>query len=176
MISRPQDGTVHLSAVDGHGNMAAVTLTHGDTLGARVTVDGLGLVLGHGMSRFDPRPGHPNSPGPGKRPLNNMCPTIVLRDGRAVLALGGTGGRKIPNSVLDVLVRYAGADATMKSAMAAPRLHTEGDVKLTLETGWPSDQAEFLKASGYTVQTGPSAVVSAVSFDPESGKSIAATR
>jgi gamma-glutamyltranspeptidase/glutathione hydrolase len=173
---RPQDGTVHLSAVDGRGNMAAVTLTHGNTLGARVTVDGLGLVLGHGMSRFDPRPARPNSPGPGKRPLNNMCPTIVLRDGNAVLALGGTGGRKIPNSVFDVLVQYAGLGASMEEAIAAPRLHTEGDVKLTLETGWPSDEAEFLKMSGYTIQTGPAAVVSAVSFDPETGECIAAAR
>ena len=174
--SRPQDGTVHLSAVDGHGNMAAVTLTHGNTLGARVTVEGLGLVLGHGMSRFDPRPGHPNSPGPGKRPLNNMCPTIVLRGGNAVLALGGTGGRKIPNSVFEVLARYGGLDVSMEKAMAAPRLQTEGDLKLTLETGWPSDEAKLLETMGYAIQTGPSAVVSAVSFDPETGECGAATR
>lgn len=174
--SRPQDGTVHLSAVDGHGNMAAITLTHGNTLGARVTVDGLGLVLGHGMSRFDPRPGHPNSPGPGKRPLNNMCPTIVLRDGHGVLALGGTGGRKIPNSVFEVLARYGGRNASMKEAMAAPRLQTEGDLKLVLEAGWPAEEAKFLETLGYAVQSGPSAVVSAVSFDPETGECSAATR
>jgi gamma-glutamyltranspeptidase/glutathione hydrolase len=141
-----------------------------------VTVDGLGLVLGHGMSRFDPRPGHPNSPGPGKRPLNNMCPTIVLRDGNAVLALGGTGGRKIPNSVFEVLARYGGLDDSMEKAVAVPRLQTEGDLKLTLETGWPSDEGKFLEALGYAVQTGPSAVVSAVSFDPETGGCNAATR
>jgi gamma-glutamyltranspeptidase/glutathione hydrolase len=60
-------------------------------------VDGLGLILGHGMSRFDFHPAHPNAPGPGKRPLNNMCPTVVLRDSTPFLALGAAGARTIVN-------------------------------------------------------------------------------
>src|SRR5439155_1135034 len=86
--------------------LEALALMHGGSFGACVTVAGLGLTLGHGMSRFDPRPGHPNAPGPGKRPLHNMCPTVVLKDGRPVLALGGRGGRKIPNAVFEVLVHF----------------------------------------------------------------------
>ncbi len=39
-------------------------------LGACVTVDAFGLTLGHGMTRFDPNPDHPNAPRPGKRPLH----------------------------------------------------------------------------------------------------------
>ena len=89
--------------------MAASTLTHGGNFGARVSVPGLGLTLGHGMSRFEPRPGHPNSPGPGKRPLHNMCPTIVLRDGQPVLALGARGGRQIPNAVFEALTQFVGS-------------------------------------------------------------------
>ena len=82
---RSAHGTVHLSAVDGQGMMVALTLTHGGSFGACVTVDGLGLILGHGMSRFDPRTGKSNSPGPGKRPLHNMCPCVVLRDGQPLV-------------------------------------------------------------------------------------------
>ena len=95
---RTAGGTVNLSAVDAQGNMAVITLTHGDSFGARVTVDGLGLLLGHGMSRFEPAPGKLNSIAPGKRPLDNMCPSIVLKGGRPVVALGGVGGRRIPNA------------------------------------------------------------------------------
>ncbi|MHC4404693.1 MAG: gamma-glutamyltransferase family protein, partial [Planctomycetota bacterium] len=91
--ARNHDGTCHLSAADHAGNLVAMTLTHGGGFGAQVTVDGLGLILGHGVSRFDPTPGHPNSPGPRKRPLHNMCPTVVLAHGRPVMALGGRGGR-----------------------------------------------------------------------------------
>ncbi|MBO0697366.1 MAG: gamma-glutamyltransferase, partial [Zavarzinella sp.] len=65
---RPAGGTIHLNVFDAAGMAVAITLTHGNGFGAQVTVDGLGLVLGHGMSRFDPRPGRANSVGPGKRP------------------------------------------------------------------------------------------------------------
>src|SRR6185436_7087856 len=82
-------GTTNISACDRQGNLIAITLTHGGGYGARVSVAELGMVLGHGMSRFDPRPGLPNSPGPGKRPITNMCPMIVTRDGVARFAVGG---------------------------------------------------------------------------------------
>lgn len=173
---RPADGTIHLSAVDSKGMMVALTLTHGGAFGAQVAVDGLGLVLGHGMSRFDPRPNHPNCPGPGKRQLHNMCPTVVLRDGRPVLALGGRGGRRIPNAIVEVLAHYVGHDASMEDAVAAARMHTEGGLKLTLETKWRDTDVDHLRQLGYTIERGPSAVVSAVTRDPKSGTCRAMTR
>jgi gamma-glutamyltranspeptidase/glutathione hydrolase len=167
---RSAGGTVHLSAVDRDGMMVALTLTHGGSFGAQVTVDGLGLTLGHGMSRFDPRPDHPNAPGPGKRPLHNMCPTVVLRDARPVLALGGRGGRKIPNAVFAVLAQGVGRNGTPSEAMIAPRLHTEGGLRVELENGWPEAEADRLRKAGYTVARGPSAVVSTVWRNPKTGE------
>jgi gamma-glutamyltranspeptidase/glutathione hydrolase len=164
---RPAGGTVHLSAADGRGNWAALTLTHGNAFGAQVTVPGLGLTLGHGMLRFEPRPKHPNSPGPGKRPLHNMCPTIVLRDGKPVAALGGRGGRKIPNAVFLVLAEFVGRGRAPDDALAAPRLHTEGGLAVELEPAWPDAEAARLKDVGYTVKRAASAVVSAVWADPK---------
>lgn len=169
-------GTIHLSVADDRGMMVALTLTHGGLFGAQVAVPGLGLFLGHGMSRFDPRPKHPNAPGPGKRPLHNMCPTIVVRHDRPVLALGGTGGRRIPNAVFDVLTQYVGRGAEMEDALAAPRLHTEGDLALTLEASWPEADAAYLKQLGYTIRTGPSANIHAVTVDPKTGACRAASR
>lgn len=173
---RPHVGTVHLSCVDAHGNMAALTLTHGNAFGARVTVEGLGLTLGHGMSRFDPRPDHPNAPGPGKRPLHNMCPTVVLRDGRPVLALGGAGGRKIPSAVFNVLLHFVGLGATMKTAIAEPRVHTEGNLDLTAERKWPEAEIESFTAIGFKIQQGSCAVASAVALEPKTGAIHAAAR
>jgi gamma-glutamyltranspeptidase/glutathione hydrolase len=155
-------GTVHLSAVDANGMMASMTLTHGEAFGARVTVDGLGLILGHGMSRFDPRPGRPNSPGPGKRPLHNMCPTVVLHGAEGDLALGAAGGRKIPNTIFDVLVNYVGRDLSLDKAIKAPRMHTEGGMDLILEASWPEKVVRSLTGMGYRVKKGPGARVSAV--------------
>lgn len=166
---RGADGTIHLSAVDASGMMVALTLTHGGSLGAQVTIAGLGLVLGHGMSRFDPRPRHPNAPGPGKRPLHNMCPTIVFREGKPVLTLGARGGRRIPNTVLDVLLARIGENQPLKQAVATPRLHTEGDMRVTMEARWPGVDVKSLKEIGFIVNTGPGAVLHAIERDARSG-------
>lgn len=175
VTSRPDQGTIHLSAADAQGNFAAVTLTHGGAFGARVTVPGLGLTLGHGVSRFEPRAGHPNSPGPHKRPLNNMCPTVVMKGGRAVAAVGGRGGRKIPNAVGDVLLQLVARQRQLADAIAQPRLHTEGTLAISLERMWPAELAEEMKRRGYQVATANSATVSAVARDG-SGLLVAAMR
>lgn len=158
---RAADGTIHLCAVDKAGMMVALTLTHGEAFGARVMVPGLGLLLGHGMSRFDPQPGRPNSPAPGKRPLHNMCPTIVLKHGKPVLALGGTGGRRIPNAILATLAAYVGRDASMQEAVAAARWHTEGDQTLSADARVAEGNITYMRQLGYDVQRGSVATIQA---------------
>jgi gamma-glutamyltranspeptidase/glutathione hydrolase len=164
---RTAGGTIHLNAVDASGLAVSLTLTHGESLGARVTVDGLGLVLGHGMSRFDPRPGRPNSPGPRKRPLHNMCPTIVTKNDKPVLAIGATGGRRIVSGLTNVLARYVGEKKPLAEAVKAPRLHTEGGLALTAEEGWA---AEEFKKLGYTVAKGAVSSLSAIELDRSGDK------
>jgi gamma-glutamyltranspeptidase/glutathione hydrolase len=175
VTTRPDQGTISLSAADKHGNLVALTLTHGGSFGARVTVPGLGLTLGHGMSRFDPHPGHPNAPGPHKRPLHNMCPTIVAKSGRPQFAVGGRGGRKIPNAVAEVLLQLVARGKTLEQAVAAPRLHTEGTLTINPERTWPAEQLEALKQRGYTVTPMASATISAVSTS-EMGRFVTAMR
>ena len=174
--TREQNGTVHISCVDAAGNMVAMTLTHGVNFGARVTVDGLGLILGHGMSRFDPNPGHPNSPGSRKKPLHNMCPTIVTRDGKPVLAIGGRGGRRIPSAIVDVLVNYVGLDRPMEESINAPRMVTQGGLTVQCDDKWTEEGKEYLAKVGYEVSNAQSARMSAAAFNPSSGATKAVWR
>jgi gamma-glutamyltranspeptidase/glutathione hydrolase len=176
VTSRPDQGTIHLSAADRQGNFAAWTLTHGGAFGARVTVPGLGLTLGHGMSRFDPHPGHPNGPGPHKRPLHNMCPTIVTKNGKAVFAVGARGGRKIPNAVAEVLLQLVARGASLADAVSAPRLHTEGTLAVNLERTWLAGHLAALKNRGYNANTAASATVSAVGLSDALPRFISAMR
>lgn len=163
---RTAGGTVHISAVDGKGMMASVTLTHGNSFGAQVTVDGLGLLLGHGMSRFDPVPGMPNSIAAGKRPLDNMCPTIILRDGRPILAIGAAGGRRIVNGVFEVLFNRIMDGRSLEDSVAELRLHTEGGLTINAEPGRPQAELNYLKQIGYAVYGPQQCYVAAVQFDP----------
>ena len=166
--SNDQGGTIHLSSADKHGNFASLTLTHGGGFGAKVTVDGLGLTLGHGVSRFDVTPSHPNAPGPGKRPLHNMVPSIVTRNGQAILAVGGRGGRKIPNAVFTFLTEFVLQNQSLAASIAAPRMHTEGNLALELEKNWPDKNRKRLTEFGYQVKTAGSATLSAIAKDGES--------
>ena len=98
-----------------------------------------------------------------------MAPTIVTRDSRPVIAVGGAGGRKIPNGILDFLTQHLYYGKTCNESLAAPRMNTEGGLNLTLENSWPAADADYLKRAGYRVKTGPGAIISAVSFDHKSG-------
>lgn len=168
-------GTVHLSAADGWGNLAALTLTHGGAFGARVTVPGLGLTLGHGMSKFDPHRDHPNCPGPHKRPLNNMCPTIVSREGVPLLALGGAGGRRIPSALVQVLATFAsGLDVV--EAIAELRLHAEGDDVVLHEPEWPGGAVHNLGRMGYETTAGTVALMSGVALDAAGARCVPHSR
>jgi gamma-glutamyltranspeptidase/glutathione hydrolase len=162
-------GTIHITAADAQGNMAALTLTHGDGFGACVTVPSLGLTLGHGMSRFEDTPGHPNAIGPRKRPLHNMCPVVVCEHGRPVLALGGTGGRRIPNAIFDVLTNVLVDGMTLAGALAAPRMNTLGGRQLILTPNWNPAGVERLRAIGFSPVNGSAADVKAVHLRQRSG-------
>ena len=170
------DGTNNFSCVDSEGNFVALTLTHGGGFGAQVTVDGLGLTLGHGMSRFDPNANHPNAPGPGKRPLHNMCPTVVLRGRRPIFAVGGAGGVRIPNGIYDVLTHFIGKNESIEQSIAASRMNTVGTLEVVMDRSWPPGPADYLRGLGFTIKAGEGATMSAVYRDPETGESRAAMR
>lgn len=154
-------GTIHISAADDEGHLIALTLTHGNTFGACVTAAGLGLTLGHGMSRFDPRPTHPNSPGPGKKPLHNMVPLIACQDSKPVFAIGGAGGRRIPNGIFSVLRPWLAHQNSLDEAFAAPRIHSEGTSHLELTANTSPTDKSRLEKTGYSVRTANSAVLAA---------------
>lgn len=166
-----QGGTLNFSACDKHGNMAALTLTHGNGFGAHVTVDGLGLTLGHGMSRFDPRPDHPNAPGPRKRPLHNMTPVLITKGTQPVVAIGGRGGRRIPNAMFEFLTQHIVRYRPFGESLASPRLHTEGGKLVEHQKDWPKASIDALTAAGYTIKAGGSATLSGVAI--ENGKWLA---
>jgi gamma-glutamyltranspeptidase/glutathione hydrolase len=161
------EGTNHISAVDRHGNMVAMTITQGGGFGAQVTTGSLGVTLGHGMSRFNPDPAHPNAPAPGKRPLHNMCPSLVLKEGKPFVAVGGAGGVRIPSAVYDVLFGLVARGESLEESITRPRQHCTGTLEVMLERNFPADLQDYIRKIGFKVRLSDAAVVSAVTFDGE---------
>ncbi|MCC6362612.1 MAG: gamma-glutamyltransferase [Bryobacterales bacterium] len=153
--ARQAKGTIHISTADTEGNLVAVTISHGGDFGSCVTVPGTGIILGHGMCRFDPRPGRPNSIGPRKRPLNNTCPTILRLPGRDV-ALGLRGGRRIVSVVTEMCRRIVDLQASGYEAVSAPRIHLEGQEPILALPSLDPAAVAALRALGHdlSVQSG----------------------
>jgi gamma-glutamyltranspeptidase/glutathione hydrolase len=115
--------TSALSAADGEGNMVALTYTLLDHFGAGITLPETGLALNNGVSYFDPRPGLRTSMAGGKRiNSSNMVPTVAVRDGRALFAVGASGGDLIMPCVSQVTALMLDFGMSLEEAFHSPRL------------------------------------------------------
>src|SRR5262249_37287246 len=117
--------TSNVSVVDHDGNVVSLTSTQGFQFGSRVVIEGLGLVMGHGMSRLEFAPNAPNRPVPGKRMHHNMSPTIALVDGKPFCAVGLPGGTKIITVTAQLLVNLIDFGCSATQTVHAPRVHAE---------------------------------------------------
>ena len=117
-----QDGTTHLCVMDGDGNAVSLTNTLMSGFGSGVVAGRTGVILNNGMMWFDPVPGHVNSVAPGKQPLNNMSPLLVLGADGVRLAVGASGGRRITNCVTSLVVKIVDFGLGPQAAIDAPRL------------------------------------------------------
>jgi gamma-glutamyltranspeptidase/glutathione hydrolase len=114
--------TTHLCVVDAAGNAVSLTQTLLSLFGSKVVVPGTGVLMNNGMMWFDPEPGRPNSIAGGKRPVANMAPIVVSRDGQAVASIGSSGGRKILNCHAQLLANMLDYGLSMQPAISAPRI------------------------------------------------------
>ncbi|MBV9971092.1 MAG: gamma-glutamyltransferase [Xanthobacteraceae bacterium] len=158
--------TTHFSVIDAAGNAVANTYTLNFNYGLGLVAGGTGILLNNELDDFAAKPGVPNAfglvggganaPGPEKRPLSSMTPTIVLKDGRPVLVTGAPGGSRIITTVLQVIVNALDGDKPIGDAVGALRLHHQWyPDEVVVESGFPTDKIEALAALGHTVRQGP---------------------
>ncbi len=125
--------TTHLTVCDGEGTMVAITTTLLSSMGSRVVLPESGVLMNNGVMWFDPRPDQPNSIAPGKRPLTNMCPVIMLDNGRPWIAAGSSGGRRILASVYQTLAFAADFNMNITDIAQHPRIDVSGPDSVTAD-------------------------------------------
>lgn len=156
-------GTSHLCVVDVDGNVAAVTTTVNLPFGARFTAAGIVMndemddfARGVGKSNaFGLVGGAPNLPGPRKRPVSTMSPTIVFQHGKPVLCVGASGGSRIVTATQQVAMNILLLGMDAGHAVDAPRIHHQGfPEKLRVETVAPLESAlqDDLRARGHEIE------------------------
>lgn len=124
--------TSHICAADSEGNVVSLTQTIMSPFGARIMLPGSGILMNNGMMWFDPRPGGPNSVVGGRRPLCNMCPSIMISPEQTVTAMGACGGRKIFPSVFQITAFLTDYQMSISDAVHQARVDVSGNDKVTV--------------------------------------------
>jgi gamma-glutamyltranspeptidase / glutathione hydrolase len=155
-----QHGTHHMLTADAEGNLVSLTTTVNRVFGAKLATPNGGVVLNDELDDFtlkkDVAPfglsESPNRPRPGARPLSSMTPTIVVRGGRAVLGLGGSGGTTITTNVTQVVLSRLVFGHDPVTAVSAPRFQIPTrDAFILVEPGSDPKLIEDLESRGEIV-------------------------
>ncbi len=163
--------TTHISVIDADGMCAAVTCSNGS--GSGVLVPGTGVILNNMLGEEDLNPGGFHRIPAGRRVPSMMAPTVVLRDGEVVLAVGSAGSNRIRSAILQTVVRVVEQGMGPQEAIDAPRLHSEAG-SVQAEPGIDEAALARIEARGTPVVRRPErnlyfGGVQAVARDPATG-------
>ncbi|MEO1779023.1 MAG: gamma-glutamyltransferase [Pseudomonadota bacterium] len=146
--------TSHISIVDSFGNVASMTTTIENAFGSRLMTNG--FLLNNELTDFSFRThsdGVPiaNALAPGKRPRSSMSPTIVMKDGAPVLAVGSPGGSRIIGYTAKTIIAHLDWGMDVQQAVDLPHAVNRFGT-YDLEDGTSAmDLAPALEAMGYEV-------------------------
>ena len=165
VLPPPDDaGTSHFCVYTRDGWAVSCTETINLSFGSLLGVPKWGIVLNNEMDDFATSPGKPNAfglvqsdrnaPAPGKRPLSSMSPTIVLEGDSVRLIAGASGGPRIINGTLQVMLNILLRGMSPEEALLAPRLHHQWmpDVVQFEEAWTDAGMIESLEAMGHATK------------------------
>ncbi len=158
-----EEGTSHLVIADNEGNVVTLTTTVNGPFGARIVAGDTGILLNNELDDFsgasDAAPfgvanGGPNRARASARPVSSMTPTIVLEGGEPIVALGGSGGRRIATEVTQATIARLVFGLDPGACVSAPRIYTNG-ANLSVDPEISEDVRAALRLRGETVEQEP---------------------
>jgi gamma-glutamyltranspeptidase/glutathione hydrolase len=129
--------TTHFNVVDADGNMVALTQTLLSLFGSRVMLPQTGILMNNGIMWFDPEQGRPNSVAPGKRPLCNICATVVSKNDEGWFAIGASGGRRIVPAITQLIMMQTDRGLDVETAFHLPRVDVSGTGPIRVDWNLP---------------------------------------
>lgn len=133
VLKKESSETTNFTVMDADGNTVVMTITLNGTYGSAMVSDKYGIALNNQMDDFTTIPDKPNMYGlvqgkanfvqAGKRPLSSMSPTIVTKNNKTVLGVGGAGGPRIITGVFQTWYRVVANNYDMDRALQTPRIH-----------------------------------------------------
>lgn len=115
-------GTTTCVVADRWGNV--VSATPSANVAAGCEGGDAGVTYGNRLASLNTTPGHPNCIQPGKLPRITLTPTLVLKDGRPILAISVAGGDLQDQVTLELLVGFIDFGMMPDADVTAPRFAT----------------------------------------------------
>jgi gamma-glutamyltranspeptidase / glutathione hydrolase len=166
--------TTSFSIADREGNMVCVTQSLGSPFGAGVVVPGTGVCLNNFLFWADVNPQSPNRTKPGDALPLCTAPSISLRDGKAVLALGTPGSYGILQTQAQALVQYVDFGLGLQDAIEQPRARLWDGCLVEPEARIDPAALQELARRGHKIEPGGAWTMrvggmQAVAIDPVTG-------
>jgi gamma-glutamyltranspeptidase/glutathione hydrolase len=170
----PEHHTTSFSIGDRDGNLVCVTQSLGSPFGSGVVVPGTGLCLNNFLYWVDVNPKSPNRTKPGDALPMCMSPSISMRDGKPVLALGTPGSYGILQTQVQAMVQYLAFGRPLQDAIEQPRARLWDGRAVEPEARFDPAVLEALGGRGHQIQMGDAWTMRvggmhAVAVDPATG-------
>jgi gamma-glutamyltranspeptidase/glutathione hydrolase len=124
-VFRPgEKGTTTCVVADRWGNVVAATPSANCENQDQTGGGTLGVTFSNRLVSLNTTPGHPNCIAPGKRPRITLTPTLVLKEGKPILAISVAGGDLQDQVTLNLLLSYIDFGLPPKEAVTVGRFAT----------------------------------------------------
>jgi len=146
--------TTSFSIADREGNVVCVTQSLGSPFGSGVVVPGTGLCLNNFLYWADINPASPNRTKPGGQLPVCMAPSVSLREGTPVLALGTPGSYGILQTQVQALVQHLDFGSPLQDAIEQPRARLWDGRLVEPESRFQPAVLDKLAERGHSIRRG----------------------
>jgi gamma-glutamyltranspeptidase/glutathione hydrolase len=146
--------TVYLTVVDRDRMAVSFINSLYAGFGVGIAAPSTGIMLHNRGACFMVEPGHPNTIGPGKRPLHTIIPALAMRNDRCELSFGVMGGHYQAVGHAHVIGNMVDHGMDVQGAIDAPRAFFDGDTT-QVERSVPAATVAGLKGRGHDVAVRP---------------------
>jgi gamma-glutamyltranspeptidase/glutathione hydrolase len=149
--------TTHFSVVDENGIVVSATLSINNYFGSKAVNPQLGFLYNDYMNEFKlNEPGHPFNLRPNAMPYSSMTPTILMKDGKPVMAIGSPGSERIISAIVQVISLWVDAGLSIEEAVYQNRIHVSPGKEIYFENdNLQGEERDILLNSGFTFSRPP---------------------
>jgi gamma-glutamyltranspeptidase/glutathione hydrolase len=149
--------TVWLGAVDGNGVAVSFIQSIFFEFGSGTVLPETGITWQNRGASFLLGDTGPRRLAPGHKPFHTLNPALAAFDDGRVMVYGTMGGEGQPQTQAALFTRYARFGQGLQAAVTAPRwllgkTWGENSVTLKLESRFPPELVEALRAAGHDVE------------------------